>query len=772
MWDEVRKLYPELKDDTEVADEVVAMYSGRRGAERLREEMRKVMEGDGSLKERAAAVSALGRVRDALKKFWRGVADFLGIHFTTAEEVADRVMVDMLSGVDPTKVKKSERVKKQIIGERGAERLDSEEMERGERMRNLEVAKGMEKEGRDAKTVKLATGWERGVDGMWRYEVGDLRVKGNDVVKRYREVLDEKKGDGEKVVTLGELCDGGELLNAYPRLSDVKVEIGDAKGAMGYYIDGANKIVLDKNRLEWAEDCLTHEVQHVIQELEGFEGGGNSVMGERIARERNKLTEMQQKFVDDVRLYDEIMDDERSREKYPLSAFIRNNVMDGVYDKDFGKDLVGMSDEELRGEAERLMEMDGERLNGFEAYRRLAGEVEARNASERRGMSVDEKRGSLLEETEDVPREKQILQRGEQMSKNNESSTSNRTASELGQPTQEGAALATFNAKVDRNAERSKNLINILQKIEGKNGLGAHELLHEIGVALGSKAKSTDRSLYFDLGDGRTLRLANHQGDANTFARNGKKGENYGVVIKLSNSRFKSRGDVDYAEFVYYGDKIVDGERQKALVNGIERFVRTGDVDAMPMPDKLNTSGRYENLFRGGDVERAKRVEEGVKRMHMDWGKRVRDVAEGLGMGDRVMVVESADDVDGATQGMRGAKGWYDPRTGKVVVVLGRHSGVEDVMRTVLHEGVAHYGLRGLVGKERMNGLMDGVFARLDEVTRKRVADEAKRHGWDVRVATEEYLASLAEDGEFEKAKRVGVWERVKGVVGDVLAIP
>lgn len=101
VWAEVQKLYPELKNDDDIADEVLATFSGRRGAERLRAEQQKIMQGDGSVFEKAAAVGALARVKQALSKFWKGVADFLGIHYTSAEEVADRVMKDLLEEVDP-----------------------------------------------------------------------------------------------------------------------------------------------------------------------------------------------------------------------------------------------------------------------------------------------------------------------------------------------------------------------------------------------------------------------------------------------------------------------------------------------------------------------------------------------------------------------------------------------------------------------------------------------------------------------------------------------
>ena len=104
LWNWVKENYPELKTDDEIADEVLAQFSGKRGGERLREEMRKAADGEGSVTKKAAAVSALLRVKEALGKFWRGVAELLHIRFTTADEVADRVMADMLHGVDPRKV--------------------------------------------------------------------------------------------------------------------------------------------------------------------------------------------------------------------------------------------------------------------------------------------------------------------------------------------------------------------------------------------------------------------------------------------------------------------------------------------------------------------------------------------------------------------------------------------------------------------------------------------------------------------------------------------
>lgn len=102
IWEEVKRNYPELTTDNEIADEVLAFYSGSRGAERLREEHANILKGNGNVIEKVKAINAIKRVREALKRFWKNVADWFGIHFTTAEEVADKVLSDLLNGVNPT----------------------------------------------------------------------------------------------------------------------------------------------------------------------------------------------------------------------------------------------------------------------------------------------------------------------------------------------------------------------------------------------------------------------------------------------------------------------------------------------------------------------------------------------------------------------------------------------------------------------------------------------------------------------------------------------
>ena len=104
LWEEVKELYPELKTDDEIADEVLSTFSGRRGAERLREEARRVADGDGGVFTKAKAMAALERVKEAIARFWEGVARMFGINrHRSVEELADMAMRDLLDSKNPMK---------------------------------------------------------------------------------------------------------------------------------------------------------------------------------------------------------------------------------------------------------------------------------------------------------------------------------------------------------------------------------------------------------------------------------------------------------------------------------------------------------------------------------------------------------------------------------------------------------------------------------------------------------------------------------------------
>ena len=127
LWEEVKELYPELKTDDEIADEVLSTFSGRRGAERLREEARRVADGEGGVFTKAKAIETLERVKEAIARFWEGVARMFGINrYRSTEELADMAMRDLLDSKNPMKDESGMR-KRGEVGDEGVKSLKGEE---------------------------------------------------------------------------------------------------------------------------------------------------------------------------------------------------------------------------------------------------------------------------------------------------------------------------------------------------------------------------------------------------------------------------------------------------------------------------------------------------------------------------------------------------------------------------------------------------------------------------------------------------------------------
>ncbi|UWG05160.1 MAG: Large polyvalent protein associated domain 38 [Bacteriophage sp.] len=168
----------------------------------------------------------------------------------------------------------------------------------------------------------------------------------------------------------------------------------------------------------------------------------------------------------------------------------------------------------------------------------------------------------------------------------------------------------------------------------------------------------------------------------------------------------------------------------------------------------------YENdpaaKLLGRSRRTAKQRREFAQRERQRMAERVESLAEKLHL-DNVEVVTDASVLDGKKQR---AKGFYSKSTGKITIVIPNHTSTFDVEQTLLHEAVAHYGLRQLFG-EHFDTFLDNVFNNADENIRRRIVDMAAKNGWDFHKATEEYLASLAEDTEFENIN-ASWWQQIK----------
>ncbi len=154
-------------------------------------------------------------------------------------------------------------------------------------------------------------------------------------------------------------------------------------------------------------------------------------------------------------------------------------------------------------------------------------------------------------------------------------------------------------------------------------------------------------------------------------------------------------------------------------------------------------------------IERTNNISPQVLRKQMT--ERVKELAALLHL-DNVEVVTNVSGLKGKT---KSARGFYTKSTGKISVVIPNNTNLADVEQTLLHEAVAHYGLRKMFGTH-FDTFLDNIFNNADENVRRKIVELATKNGWDFRKATEEYLAGLAEHINFEEARKNGWWQRIK----------
>lgn len=327
--------------------------------------------------------------------------------------------------------------------------------------RLLSILQTNEKE--NARKIKQATGWERGADGKWRYEVEDFEIDPKGLARKNRlwsnlswgkeyDALSDKLFDGvelteEEAARFDELSEKAEELRAtyeandvhylddyvkdenlfktYPELKQIRVEIYNAPTSnMGatYYgsqnLIRVNEFVLDRADFR---SILAHEVQHAVQSIEGFARGGNSMTYRKYLdalKEKRDAWSMIEEFADKR---EELGEDASQMDVY--NALVNEYHSDGfefgdgfipsrnAFDKGFnlwvrGYDKEGYED--AYNEYQSLIEKFG--LGGEnDRYNELSGEVEARNVQSRMNMTPEKRRNTLASETEDVAREDQIF---------------------------------------------------------------------------------------------------------------------------------------------------------------------------------------------------------------------------------------------------------------------------------------------------------------------------------------------------------------------------
>lgn len=310
----------------------------------------------------------------------------------------------------------------------------------------LRRAEALEKSGTDNETIRQETGWYRGMDGQWRFEIDDSGAAfsrsgeaqysaDNADYARYTQLmnqmltgelteaehaellgLDKKNGSTKKELarridegnaTLRDIMQHNALFEAYPEIAETKVKFADMpSGTAGSYNRETNTITLD-TKLKYdandALDALMHEVQHRVQAAEGFASGTNPGYwnrGENYDRAAEKYRDNRARLLnglstEDLALYDEYRSAERE-----MGAMLDGSML---YDESRMDALEKRSDElykELYGKEwfgklnryDRILGDAGEAVKEF--YRNTAGEIEARDTAARRRMSAEERKNT------------------------------------------------------------------------------------------------------------------------------------------------------------------------------------------------------------------------------------------------------------------------------------------------------------------------------------------------------------------------------------------
>lgn len=394
-----------------------------------------------------------------------------------------------------------------FAGEKGAAEADKAE-EKTYRMDNLKVAEKMERGKKDAKAIKLATGWERGADGKWRYEMPDFKADKPITVNADIDIshVGPYSPYKEPLCKLSDLIDDKNLFAAYPSLKNIDILLVGNTDFEGMYDKLHNNIALRTNAVsidskysqpsnakeikaalekfhnfwdsltgedkELADDAidayggyteeelkedgyfselekgnpkvaelvrlensipvkkdvkflgtqvsldyhgkmaLAHEIQHAIQDIEGFAKGGNP-------EQFQDPSELESQYA----TFDELVKDKFGNNDAGTVIGIINGSTPEYqqFRSEFGKSwdeyfknlkgMLGMmnGDEKLFKENYDYYVNEGRKKSAFEQYQSLAGEVEARNVMKRMWMTPEERRNSLAEETEDVDRDEQIV---------------------------------------------------------------------------------------------------------------------------------------------------------------------------------------------------------------------------------------------------------------------------------------------------------------------------------------------------------------------------
>ena len=131
---------------------------------------------------------------------------------------------------------------------------------------SLNLARKMEQAGISADEIWASTGWFKGMEGKWKFEIPDNTSR-----------FSTGPLTGGQKVPVTDVLDHPALYEAYPYLRSMKAQTMPPdvpRGAIGMFEGPANPGGVMSLAPKARRDTALHEMQHAIQEQEGFALGG------------------------------------------------------------------------------------------------------------------------------------------------------------------------------------------------------------------------------------------------------------------------------------------------------------------------------------------------------------------------------------------------------------------------------------------------------------------------------------------------------------------
>lgn len=277
----------------------------------------------------------------------------------------------------------------------------------------LAQAKSAVENGRDPEAIRQETGWFKGADGKWRFELDDSDINFKDTGSYMASHI--KSG-----VKLGDLIQADKLFSAYPDLKNITVKTSSDGGI--YYSPKTDEIFFDGSEMaDNAKGSLLHEVQHAIQQREGFAQGGSpsefrDINRTKIALDgnKNRLRTLLGNNPKEAAVYSEmnrLLKQYQGFDNMPAEIEQKYDSLLGEMQGEVGRNILDL-DFEIRTAQMRLREGNADILTAEDQYRRLAGEVEAKNVQLRLPLTEEQRKAFSPKDTQGIPDEQQRVRYG------------------------------------------------------------------------------------------------------------------------------------------------------------------------------------------------------------------------------------------------------------------------------------------------------------------------------------------------------------------------